>query len=344
MKVHNCAPRCAATLIALSLAALPLIMLSLTAGTAIAGTEDGSFCPDCPDWTDLDGWMAKKEAYEIEKSPLVQEHPSLANSSGESGERAPVAKEDPEGYPVPEIFAAVGLASFDGKVLLDSRSPEEYSRGHLPGARNLYWKGIQRSGCLDPALAQEALRKIGVNSSDEILIYGGSDSGAAYLFWALSYLGQKDVSKLNGGIDAAGSDLDTSFPSVEESNYTAEVVPWLRASKGDLESWLSGDDLLSEVQILDARDFTDFGISRLTEAALNIPVDKLYEGDFLVADSGALEDVFSGRDLSKNKTQLVYGTPQACSLFYCLKLMGYNATLVDGDWWSKTKWAVNSVH
>ena len=33
---------------------------------AFAGTETGEFCPTCPDWTDLDGWQAKKAVYEQE--------------------------------------------------------------------------------------------------------------------------------------------------------------------------------------------------------------------------------------------------------------------------------------
>ena len=31
---------------------------------ALAGTETGEFCPTCPDWTNLEGWLAQKEAYE----------------------------------------------------------------------------------------------------------------------------------------------------------------------------------------------------------------------------------------------------------------------------------------
>jgi len=49
------------------------------------------------------------------------------------------------------------------------------------------------------------------------------------------------------------------------------------------------------------------------------------------------------RSLDKKGTQLVYGTPQAYSLFYALQLMGYNATLLEGDWWQETRWAVRNV-
>jgi hypothetical protein len=33
----------------------------------LAGTENGEFCPTCPDWNDLDGWLAKKAAYDQEQ-------------------------------------------------------------------------------------------------------------------------------------------------------------------------------------------------------------------------------------------------------------------------------------
>jgi len=43
--------------------ALTLLLLCLAlAHPALAGTETGEFCPTCPDWTDMDGWLAKKEA------------------------------------------------------------------------------------------------------------------------------------------------------------------------------------------------------------------------------------------------------------------------------------------
>ncbi|NTV28414.1 MAG: sulfurtransferase, partial [Methanothrix sp.] len=28
----------------------------------LAGTETGEFCPTCPEWSDMDGWLAKKAA------------------------------------------------------------------------------------------------------------------------------------------------------------------------------------------------------------------------------------------------------------------------------------------
>ena len=43
----------------------------LLAGSASAGTETGEFCPTCPDWTNLDGWLEKKAAYEEDMKNAV---------------------------------------------------------------------------------------------------------------------------------------------------------------------------------------------------------------------------------------------------------------------------------
>jgi thiosulfate/3-mercaptopyruvate sulfurtransferase len=323
---------------------LTLLALALICGPALAGTEDGSFCPTCPDWTDLDGWMAKKAAYDQGQIPPDLVKGSKASKTpaatlGSSSNAANVAKG--QGYARPDLMAFAD-SSMEGRVLLDSRSPEDYAQGHIPGARNLYWKDISPSDKLDPALAEVALRKIGVNNSDSIIVYGGSDYDASRLFWALSLLGQDKVSKLNGGIQAwteEGKSLERSMPAFGESNYTAVTVPWLEVGQDEIETWLDRNDL----QVLDARDFTEYGRSRLTNTSIQIQVDKIYEGDFLVASPEELDGIFEGRGLSPDSVQLVYGTPKAYSLFYALKLAGYNATLIDGSWWSKTRWAVSNI-
>jgi len=52
--------------------ALFLLLCLALAHPALAGTETGEFCPTCPDWTDMDGWLAKKEAYEQEQQQKAQ--------------------------------------------------------------------------------------------------------------------------------------------------------------------------------------------------------------------------------------------------------------------------------
>jgi thiosulfate/3-mercaptopyruvate sulfurtransferase len=325
------------------LSLITAMAMSALCFTAFAGTENGEFCPTCPDWTNLEGWLAQKDAYE--KSSQTGAY------GGTSGGNADNAN-DPDNkgsnvnlekaaavYPNQDIIASA--TSFPkGRVVLDVRSPEEYVNGHIHGARNIYWKSIQSDGVLNPALAENALRKAGINNTDRILICGDSDEGASFMFWALSYLGNRNLCRLDGGIDSAwsaGMKPDTYLPSIKESDYMINVVPWLLFNKSRLETYLRMDN----VQVLDARDFADYGRCRLN-TSLPFQSDKLYD-DYKIKDVGTLRDLLDMRGLSRNSTQLVYGTPQAYDLFYGLRLMGCNVTVLEGDWWSETKWAVSNI-
>lgn len=336
--------RCGSGLLGLCPSAAAICILSLFMAIALhcltdpasAGTETGEFCPTCPDWSNLEGWLAKKEAYE-----RAQQNgpPAKANSTGTS---VSIADKEPEiAYPVPSIIthAAPSMARW---IIVDVRSPEDYRKGHIPGARSVFWKDFLDSDRLDPARAEISLEQAGINSSDPLLIYGGSDEGPTFVFWALSYLGQKNLSLLEGGMEAAlaaGVQPEASSQLQKESNYTASPVPWILVTESSLESLLNR----SHVQILDARDFIEFGKCRLTNASIPFEAKKLYDNNNMIRDSADLEDLFGRRGLDKNSTQLVYGTPEAYSLFYGLRLMGYNATLLEGDLWSQTKWAVRNV-
>jgi thiosulfate/3-mercaptopyruvate sulfurtransferase len=326
----------AAVLIFCLLAAFFLSFLTIP---ALAGTETGEFCPTCPDWTNLEGWLAQKEAYE---NAQRNGGPQSGQQNGqENSHPVAAAKANPpaEGYVLSELIASAASLQSD-QVILDVRSKADYQAGHISGARNLYWKDLQKDGRLDNALAKEALGRAGVNESDRLVLCGDSSEGAAYVFWALSYLSQKNVSLLDGGADAAresGIAFTTNAPSPLPSNYTARPVPWLLVTPENLHSLLE----LADVRVLDARDFSEYGRSRLGNLSICLSLDKLYDGSG-IKDAATLKDLF-GRRLDESGTQIVYGTPQAYSLFYSLRLMGYNATLLEGDWWKETEWAVSNV-
>jgi thiosulfate/3-mercaptopyruvate sulfurtransferase len=332
-----------ASSVALIFCLMSVFFLSLLTFSAMAGTETGEFCPTCPDWTDLDGWLAKKEAYELAQQNGGQsdsQTASLPNGSTSSSS-ATIARTESlqNGYVMLKLITSPASIK-SNQVILDVRTGQDYLSGHIPGARSLYWKDLQRNGILNQAQAREALSSVGVNESDQLLVYGDSSDGAAFVFWALCYLGQKNVSLLDGGVDAVRDGkvaLTTNAPSPRPSNYTAHIVTWLLVTPENLESKLK----LPDVQVLDARDFSEYGQSRLCNESICLSQDKLYENS-KIKDAGTLKDLF-GRRLDKSRTTIVYGTPQAYSLFYSLKLMGYNASLLEGDWWKETKWAVSNV-
>jgi len=319
---------------------LAALSLNLILGTALAGTETGEFCPDCPDWTNLDGWYAQRESYVNDMhSPSPPARESRTNSPAQAATISSPEK-GLEGYPIPSLLTRAG--SIDGdRIILDVRSSQEYQAGHITGARNIYWKDLQKDGALDQILARDALSRAGISASDRLLIYGdSSDQGAAFVFWALSYLGQEDVSLLDGGVDAAidaGLSLSANAPSPTPTNYTSRTVPWLLVTPENLDGMLGRSD----VNILDARDFSEYGKNRITNEAIPLGLDKVYK-DREIKDASILGDLF-GRRLDESGTAIVYGTPEAYSLFFSLRLMGYNATLLEGEWWKESRWAVSNV-
>ena len=326
-----------ATAAALIFSLLAVFFQSFLTISAMAGTETGEFCPTCPDWTDLDGWLAKKDAYEQAQQSGQQN--GQPNGQAISNPAATAANSPENDYALPELI--INPASIKGdQVILDVRSGQDYLSGHIPDARSLYWKDLQRDNVLDPDRAKEAFGRAGVNESDRVLVYGDSGDGAAFVFWSLCYMGHKNVSLLDGSADAArgaGVAFTTNAPLTRQSNYTAHILPWLLVTPSNLVSMLE----LSDIRVLDARDFFEYGQSRLGNESICLSLDKLYDNS-KIKDAGTLEDLF-GRRLVKSGTAIVYGTPQAYSLFYSLRIMGYNASLLEGDWWKETKWAVRNV-
>jgi thiosulfate/3-mercaptopyruvate sulfurtransferase len=330
-----------ASAVALIFSLLAVFFLSFLTISAMAGTETGEFCPTCVDWTNVEGWLAKKDAYEQAQLNSQQSGKQSGQLNGQASNIPTTAKANPQekGYAMPELFTSAASIKSD-QVILDVRSMPDYLSGHIPGSRSLYWKDLQRNGILDQAQAKRALGRAGVNESDRLLVYGDSDEGAAFVFWALCYLGHKNVSLLDGGADAiqeAGVALTTNAQALKPTNYTTHIEPWLLVTPDNLESMIE----LSDVRVLDARDFFEYGQSRLGTESICLSQDKLYENS-RIKDARTLEDLF-GRRLEKSGTAIVYGTPQAYSLFYSLRLMGYNATLLEGNWWKETKWAVSNV-
>lgn len=296
---------------------LILLLLPALFG-ALAGTEDGSFCPTCPDWTNLDGWYRQKEAYSQSQLPpalrTAQQNETLQVKSAEKR------------YEVEEIAADAGDLAC--AVPVDSRSPEEYAAGHIPGARNIWWRSVRSGESINASALVEALRENGVNTTDRIVVYG-EEGDASYLFWALEYIGHRNVSLLNGGVDAwakTGRALVRNSPSMPRSDYSGNISEDLFIKPEDLE------DVIGAAQIIDTREsFADFGRSRI-QGAIQIPISTVI-ADNSVRDAASLESIFSGRGLDGGRLQIVYGDmPDASIMYYCLRLMGYRAALMDGNW------------
>lgn len=316
-----------------------MVLGTVFVSIALAG-GDGS-CPDCPPW-DSDKFDAWWDRYHT--GPNEADSGSSTGSVREQALKSRVVNEATEAddaeYASPQLLFHPE-DDLDGQVILDARSPADYEGGHLRGARNLYWRSVRPEGTLDPEVAVVELRRLGVNETDPIVVYGNGDD-SAYLFWALECLGHENLSRLDGDIEAF-SDLElvSNSPEPKESNYSSALRQGLLVN----ESMLDQAQESLGVQIVDTRSsFSDYASIRISNS-MYLKTSYLYSDPEArtLKSARELETLFSGRGIDEEKVQMVYGTPEACSLYFALRTMGYRATVLDGEWWKRTDYAVSSI-
>lgn len=87
-------------------------------------------------------------------------------------------------------------------VLLDTRSPAEFDRGHLPGAVSWDWFNAVPAGSWDVSRDPEELRAewraLGLDPSDEVTVYCGSGMRAAHTWLVLRNAGFARVRLYDG--------------------------------------------------------------------------------------------------------------------------------------------------
>jgi len=98
--------------------------------------------------------------------------------------------------------------------LIDTREPEDYGKGHLPGAVNLPPSSMEWSVAVSADTEIHHLLVpveritpllcfVGVRQDSRIVLYDeGAGYRAARVFWILDYFGHPDISILDGGLSA----------------------------------------------------------------------------------------------------------------------------------------------
>lgn len=133
------------------------------------------------------GW----EKWVFEKYPLTQEYPSLSPKKF-------------FGKPIPETFAekkfVIHHMHSQGGIILDARQPKQYSgeegdeirRGHIPGAKNIFWETALEGEEVRVWKKKEELEKIffeaGVNRQKEIIVHCRTGREASHLYFTLKYV------------------------------------------------------------------------------------------------------------------------------------------------------------
>ncbi|MFA7374851.1 MAG: sulfurtransferase, partial [Methanothrix soehngenii] len=199
------------------------ISFILLAGSASAGTETGEFCPTCPDWTNLDGWLEKKAAYEEDMKNVQQNEMNnnelkiktaeaeiglnagqnssfstayMGNSSNNNANNSISNSTSSALSRSSELVGAIASPNSisSDEVVLDI-SPS--AAAYIEGAVNLnYDLFFSEGGEIVPVPEMaRLLGDAGISSNDSLLIAGeclpcgGGPSPAFFTYWALKYLG-----------------------------------------------------------------------------------------------------------------------------------------------------------
>ncbi len=308
-----------------------------------AGTETGEFCPTCPDWTDLDGWQAKKAIYEQEQQQKIQLPKQETILKTQNATSASISAPLPAvSDPVPSNNSKIRTGKFaEALVSPTAVAPNDVvldispgATRYIEGAVNINYENFMGEGGRIKSVSEMAtlLGDAGISRNDSLVIAGeclpcgGGPSPAVFTYWQLKYLGQEKVRVLDGSIDdwtAAGLNTSNMSAAKPKTNYTPLLMPELLAT---YDYVVNGG-----AQIVDARPAIDFGMGSIP-GAVNIPYENVIEKERIKPEED-LQKVFMG--LEKDRPVVVYTNVgvEASLVWFALNLSGYDARLYSWrDW------------
>ncbi len=219
----------------------------------------------------------------------------------------------------------------DEVVLIDVRPREDFMSGHLPGAVHLAPDAVADPVApIGGALKSTdeiagLLGRLGVSARSQVVLY--DDKGgfhAARMFWLLEYFGHRNVSLLNGGIQAwtrAGLETNTGGDGpAPERTFSAALSPRRFASA----EWILEREKDAETVVIDVRTADAFQKGHIPWA-VNIPWKANLNEDQTLKSAEALSAHFASLGISPDDNIVVHcenGLASSHS-YFALRLLGY---------------------
>ncbi|RQW80890.1 MAG: sulfurtransferase [Methanothrix sp.] len=225
-----------------------------------------------------------------------------------------------------------GISQSD--TMVDVSNQRSKNDGNIIGAINIPSKSfLNDDGTLKSvADAAKVLGNAGISSRDSVIVYSDNFSSgeSTFVFWLLRYLGHEDVRALDGGLEdwkKASLPLETKQNARNPTEYTPNPEQELLA---DYDYVTSGS-----AQLVDARDFLEYGKGRIPGAAY-IGTESLLEDGRLKSGS-ELNDTFA--KLKINRPVVVYSSDfmSASLVWYALQLMGFDSRVYSWQDWQAHK-------
>ena len=237
-------------------------------------------------------------------------------------------------------------------VLHVAFSRPEYSAGHIPGARFLWYNWLaestpEASTEMPPVKKADTLfESLGLtNDSRIVLCFGGANvSTTTRIFLALSYFGfGNHTSVLDGGFEAwkkENQPTSKETPVVKRTSLSLKPNPSVITNA----DWVKANLANPQVAIVDARsknfyDGNGGGISRQghIKGARSIPFTTLYDSTNRLLPVSELQKIFDDAGIKKGTKVVSYCHvgQQATTVYSAALQLGYDAAVYDGsfeDW------------
>ena len=228
-------------------------------------------------------------------------------------------------------------------IIIDARSFQEYSKGHITNAINLdlfsfHWIDTSQDGIssFNEQFAK-IFSRVGISEGKRVIFYDNTSGMlAARGVWLLEYLSHHNVSMLDGGFTKwknEGRKWDTTPIAYKPTSFSAKPNPNV------LAGFEYVSDNLSKITILDARSKEEFD-GKLVRAARggHIPTATSIDYTENIANDGTIKN---NEELSKlyqipRDTEIVtycQGAYRAANTFLALRMIGFtNVKVYLGSW------------
>jgi thiosulfate/3-mercaptopyruvate sulfurtransferase len=243
-------------------------------------------------------------------------------------------------------------------VLCINSSPEFYSKGHIPGARQIKLGkiAVTRDGVPNELPPVEDLRKAfaasGVSNTSRVVLYGERlNLFAARAYFTLDYLGVAGhAALLDGGIDkwtAEHRPLSTETPQVKLAALTISPRPGILVDTAALRGLAKKPEALTLVDARPTKEFTGEQLSEDVAKAGHIPAaSSLCWMDMLVSrenpvlkPEAELRQMYEQAHAAPDRKLVTYCRTGMQSSFdyFVAKYLGYDPSMYDASFfeWSK---------
>jgi len=258
---------------------------------------------------------------------------------------------------VTTAWLAEHLRDPDLVVLCVNSAPEFYSRGHIPGARQIKLGDIAvtRDGIPNELPPVEDLRKVfaaaGVGNSSRVVLYGErSNLFAARAYFTLDYLGLADrAALLDGGIEkwtAEHRPLSMETPKVKAAALTISLRPEILVDTAAMRDLAKKPEAVALIDARPTKEFTGEQLSEDVPKAGHIPgAGSLFWMDMLVSrenpvlkPEAELRRMYAEAHAAPDRKLVTYCRTGMQSSFdyFVAKYLGYDPSMYDASFfeWS----------